>query len=141
MGRDVSYLRLAEVLIERLRPVLPVRMVMRIATVAEVAEMNYRHDGGVVIVSFEGDRGWTVIHVGSLGTSDEFDADQLNERLSSIADEASHETHDYYESDAEITSDAIRIWFGRVPPGSPEGSWRDVVPELAPIPLTAITSA
>ena len=40
---DVSYLRLAEVLIDRLRPVLPVRMVMRIATVAEVAEMNARH--------------------------------------------------------------------------------------------------
>jgi hypothetical protein len=61
--------------------------------------------------------------------------------LNDIGSEVSQATTDHYESDAEITFDAIRIWFGLVPPGSPEGAWRDVVPELQPIPLAAITPA
>ena len=61
--------------------------------------------------------------------------------LNDIATEVGEWTTDHYEEDAEIQDGQIRLWFGRVPRGSPEGSWRDVVPELAPIPLAAITSA
>jgi hypothetical protein len=79
-----------------------------------------------------------VIQVGPYGAHAEFGSDRLNETLTDIADDASEETHDYYESDAEITSDEIRVWFGVVPPGTPEGSWRDVLPELQPIPLSSL---
>ena len=147
---DVDYLRLAEVLIERLRPAVPARMVMRIATVAEVAEMNarnarlahgfpaYHHARGVVILSFEGDPGLRVIHVGPFGTEAEFDVCAVSDALRDLSDEISEETHDNHESEVAIEDGAIRIWFGLVPPGSPEGSWRDVVPELEPILLTAV---
>lgn len=150
VGSDISYLRLAELLIERLRLVLPACMHIRIATAAEVAEMNarnarfapgfpaYHHDRGVVIVSFDGDSRRSVIHVGPFGADLELDSWVVSDALSGIADEACEETHDYYESDAEIESDAIRVWFGLVPPGSPEGPWREVVPELTPIPLSAV---
>jgi hypothetical protein len=154
VGRgEVSFLRLAELLLERLRAVLPARMSMRIATAAEVTEMNasnarfapgfpaYHHARGVVIVSFDGDPGRRVIHVGPFGAELELHSWMVSDALSGIADEASEETHDYYESDAEIEDGAIRIWFGLVPPGSPEGPWREVVPELAPIPLSTVCAA
>ncbi len=151
MGDDVSYLRLAELLVERLRPVLPARMRLRIASEAEVDEMNarnvrmapgfpgYRHDRGVVVVAFEGDPGLRVIHVGPFEAEPEFDHWVVTQALSDVADEASEETHDRYESEAAIAEGAVRIWFGLVPPRSPDGPWRDVVPELEPIPLAAIT--
>jgi hypothetical protein len=62
-------------------------------------------------------------------------------RLNDIATEVGEATTDHYEEYAEIDGGEIRIWFGLVPPGSPEGAWRDVVPELEPIPLAAITPA
>ncbi|HEY2787957.1 MAG TPA: hypothetical protein VGI72_00810 [Gaiellales bacterium] len=61
--------------------------------------------------------------------------------LNDIATEVGEATTDHYEEYAEIDGGEIRIWFGLVPPGSPEGVWRDVVPELEPIPLAAITPA
>ena len=61
--------------------------------------------------------------------------------LNDIATEVGEWTTDRYEEDAEIRDGQIRLWFGRVPRGSPEGACCDVVPELAPIPLAAITSA
>lgn len=62
----------------------------------------------------------------------------ISDALRNLADEFCEETHDYYESDVAIEDGAIRIWFGLVPPGSPEGPWREVVPELAPISLSSL---
>jgi hypothetical protein len=40
---------------------------------------------------------------------------------------------------AETEGGEIRLWFGLVPPGSPEGQWRNVLPELAPTPLSRLS--
>jgi hypothetical protein len=110
---DVSFERLAAVLSERLGSVLPMGMTVVITT-SDVAER--------------------------MAQSPEVGVDGcIAQLLTGIADEACDHTTDRYEADAEIDGDRLRLWFGLVPPGSGDAPrWRDVLPELAPIPMVEI---
>jgi hypothetical protein len=149
----VSYLGLAAALVERIQPVLPEAIRLRVAGPAEVEALNdrwarapfkqpaHRHDMGLVVLSFVRRAETRWIQVGPFGESGPgvLDIWEVRQALSDLADEASEETTDRYEADAEVEGPAMRVWFGLVPPGSPQGGpWRDVVPELAPILLADI---
>lgn len=130
MGSDETSLRLlAGLLADRVAPALPAGLRLFIDDRGDLAISSQRL--GIVTVGFSSVPGWDP---GSVLV-------RVMDALNDIATEVGEATTDHYEEDAEIASDAIRIWFGLVPPGSPQGSWRDVVPELAPIPLAAITPA
>ena len=101
---------LGQALSERLAPMLPPGMTV-VVTTADLADR--------------------------MGDGD--DDRQIAVLLSDIADEASEHTTERYEGDAVIDGDSLRIWFGAVPPGSRDRPFRDVLPELEPIPLDAIT--
>jgi len=58
--------------------------------------------------------------------------------LTQIADEASEVTTDRYECDVAFEGGRIRLWFGLCPQTPPDvADWREVLPELPPIPLSA----
>jgi hypothetical protein len=143
----ISYLRLAELVVERLLPALPVGMQLSVATAAEVEAIRgldpaFHYEMGVLVVSFETGPSRRVVQLGPYYSAPPAafdDVERVAIALRDIADEACEETHDYYQSDAEIENGTIRIWFGIVPHGSPEGPWRDVVPELQPMPLNSLS--
>jgi hypothetical protein len=122
--------RLAALVVDRIGPALPRHVTLRVAELGVIA-ISDSTTWSEVTVQFSRVGGWSADDV----------LVRVVDALNDIGSEVIQATTDHYESDAEITFDAIRIWFGLVPAGSPEGAWRDVVPELQPIPLAAITPA
>jgi hypothetical protein len=121
---EIDYERLAELLADRLAPALP----------------------GAVSIAPRGD---TLVTSGFLihlrpteGVWDRWEPliDTIANALEQIEDDASEATAERYESDLAVEQDQLRIWFGLVPPGTTDGAWRDVLPELAPIPLARFTT-
>ena len=127
VDNETSLLRLAWLLADRIAPAMPAGLVLTVDRLGTLAISDERTER-VVTVGWSSVPGW--------------DADAILVRvadaLNDIATEVGEATTDQYEEDAEITSDAIRIWFGPVPAGSYDGPWRDVLPELAPIPLSSL---
>jgi hypothetical protein len=121
---QIDHERLAELLADRLAPALP----------------------GAVSIAPRGDTLVTsgfLIHLRPMGDAgDRWESlmEAIATALEQIEDDASEATGDRYESDLAVEQDQLRIWFGRVPSGTAEGAWRDVLPELAPIPLTGFTT-
>jgi hypothetical protein len=118
---------LAALVVDRVAPALPTHVTLTVA------------DPGVLAISDPTTR-WEITvelsHVGGWSPDDVLV--RVVGALNDIATEVGEATTDRYEEYAEIDGAEIRIWFGLVPPGSPEGEWRDIVPELEPIPLSAL---
>jgi hypothetical protein len=129
VGSDETSLRLlAESLANRLAPALPAGLRL------------FVDDRGILTISDERTRRIVTIGVSSVPG---WDLDSVLVRvadaLNDIATEVGEATTDHYEEYAEIEGGEIRLWFGLVPPGSPEGQWRNVLRELAPIPLSRLS--
>jgi hypothetical protein len=141
----VDYVRLAELLTERLRPVLPIGMAVDVATPEYVDHLGARHLGGprlrhemgVVVVSSADGPGRRMIQLGPFPPEQpgELDIELIAIALSDIADEASETTTNRYEADAAVEGGDIRVWFGLVPPGPTSAPWRAFVPELPSVPI------
>ena len=58
--------------------------------------------------------------------------------LLAARDEAEGQARVRYETAAAADGDVVRLWFGRLEPATAEPPWRDVVPELDVVPLTAL---
>lgn len=152
---DVDFERLAALVCERLAGALPAGMAVAPIGDGEYEQLVLRrwrvaHGGppvlrerGIIVVAFSSHSGRRIIQVGPYdpeGPAD-LDPDRVGEMMSDVADEACEHTADRYEGDAAIEGDRLRIWFGLVPTGSGDAlRWRDVLPELEPIPLDAITA-
>jgi hypothetical protein len=121
---EIDFERLATLLADRIAPAIPdaVSIVPRGNTlVTSGFRIHLQPMGGV------GDR-WESL------------MDAIGNALEQIEDEASEATADRYESDFAVEAEQLRIWFGLVPPGTKDTAWRDVLPELAPIPLAQFTT-
>jgi hypothetical protein len=127
----LDFERLAALLQERLQPVVP-------------SGVRLRAEGAVVVMSTEGFQGWTILSLdynALEGSIEEALDDPIGNSLTQIADEASEATTERYEGDFAFEDGGIRIWFGaapRTPP--PDADWRDLLPELPPIPVEEIVT-
>lgn len=126
---EIDFERLATLLQQRLQPVVP-------------SGVRLRADGAVVVMWTEGFQGWTRLTLDDnalAGGVEEALEDPIGSSLTQVADEASEATTDRYESDFAFEDGGIRIWFGaapRTPPADVE--WRELLPELPPIPFGEI---
>jgi hypothetical protein len=130
VGSDGHLGRLAALVVDRVAAALPKHLRLRVAEPGVIAISDSATQWEIT-VGFSRIEGWGADAV----------LVRAGDALNDIASEVSEATHDNYEWDAEIEGGEIRLWFGHVPPGSPDGPWREVVPELEPIPLAAITPA
>jgi len=128
---EIDYQRLACLLADRLAPALPgpVSLVpvgaTLVASSRPPALILMRLDYGAV--GHDPDRWKSLLEA-------------LGNALEQIEDEAGEATADRYESDFAVEEEQLRIWFGVVPPGTIDTAWREVVPELRPIPLAEFTT-
>jgi hypothetical protein len=140
------FVALAEALVKRLGPVLPLGLTLAVASRSEVDTIRgrdpaFHHEMGVLVVSFES-KPARVIQLGPYFAEPPatFDADRVRIALSDIADEAGEGSSDRYEGDGALVGDDVRIWFGVVPSGSGDHRrWREVAPELSPIPISRLS--
>jgi hypothetical protein len=125
---DRPLLRLAQLLVERVAPAMPTPLALTVDRSGALSITDERTDH-VVTVAFSSLAGW--------------DADavlvRLTDALNDIATEVGEATTERYEQDIDLDGGEIRLWFGPVPGGSKDGAWREVLAELAPIPVDAIT--
>jgi hypothetical protein len=154
---SIDLARLAELLVTRLIPALPDGVTARLGTEEDVERFSalrsrwppgfpppivYGLADGVLVIHVPPPPAHRVIALTynhQRTFADEALADAVNEALEGVADEASEASTDHYESDAAVEGDRLRIWFGVVPAKTPPSRWRDVVFELAPIPLDQIS--
>jgi hypothetical protein len=102
----VDYVRLAGLLTERLRPVLPVGMAVDVGTPEYVDHIAARRFGGP----------------------------RLRHAMGVVVVSSADGPGDRYEADAAVDGADIRVWFGLVPPMATL-PWRAVLPELPSIPI------
>jgi hypothetical protein len=125
----IDFERLATLLERRLQPVVPSRV-------------RLRAEGAVVVMWTEGFQGRTRLTLDDnahAGNVEEALEDPIGTSLTQVADESSEATTDRYECDFAFEDDGIRIWFGAAPrTRPPDVKWRDLLPELPPIPIGEI---
>jgi hypothetical protein len=146
--------RLARCLVKRLAPALPAGATIRMGDESDMADVRRMRQHSPSSPEYDLEDGLLVVHTSppparrvialTYSKQREFDEDDLSVSvavaINAVADEASEESTDRFESEAVIDCDDLRIWFGRVPPGSPDGRpWREIVPELPPIRLGDVT--
>ena len=161
----IDLVRLAELLVDRLGSALPQGVVAGTATEEDLeavramhtrmgahrplgfpAPPEYGHADGVLCISLPPSPSRRIIALTlehqRIFTDVEL-RDAVVEALDDVADEASEASADHHECDAAVEGDRLRIWFGTVPPGTPQihPPWREVVVELAPIPLDQIAGS
>jgi len=125
----IDFERLAALLQERLQPVVP-------------GGVRLQTDGALVAMWTDGFQGLTILTLdynAREGSIEDALADPIANWLTQVADEASEATTDRYECDFAFKDGGIRIWFGTAPRTPPPGAeWRDLLPELPPIPFGEI---
>ena len=126
---EIDFERLATLLQQRLQPVVPSGVLLQA-------------DGRVVVMWTEGFQGRTLLTLDYNALEESVEQaleDPIGKALTQVADEASEATTDRYESDFAFEDGGIRIWFGAAPhTPPPDVEWRELLPELPPIPFGEI---
>jgi hypothetical protein len=123
MDERAGAARLAGALADRLLAALPAGL-----------EARAEHDAVVVYV---GEARSMVIPVRSFGDS-EGAVEAAVDVLLAVRDEAEGQARVRYETAAAADGDVVRLWFGRIDPDAAGPPWRNVVPELGVVPLSAL---
>ena len=123
MDERAGAARLAGALADRLSAALP-------------AGLEARAERDAVVV-YAGDARSMVIPVRPFAAREEAVEAALDVLLAA-RDEAEGQARVRYETAAAADGDVVRLWFGRLEPATAEPPWRDVVPELDVVPLTAL---